>query len=56
MGKSKGEHRVNIEMRSTECKHTLRPTDKNKQNTPDKLELSKYCKKCQKKHTFKEKK
>ena len=39
------------------CKYNiLRPTEKNKANTPDKLEISKYCSKCKKVQLFKEKK
>ncbi|HEY4662701.1 MAG TPA: 50S ribosomal protein L33 [Candidatus Humimicrobiaceae bacterium] len=34
----------------TECKRRNYSTEKNKQNTPDRMELKKYCKWC-KKHT-----
>lgn len=56
MGKSKGEHRGNIELKCPTCGHIIRPTEKNKQNTPDKMEKNKYCPKCQKHQKFKEKK
>ena len=52
----KGDNRANIELKCPECGYIIRPTDKNKKNTPDKMELNKYCKKCKKKQTFKEKK
>ncbi|MBE3115323.1 MAG: 50S ribosomal protein L33 [Actinobacteria bacterium] len=35
----------------TECKRRNYSTEKNKKNTPDRLELKKYCKWC-KKHTI----
>ena len=35
---------------------TLRCTSKNKKNTPDRLEIKKYCKKCHKHQAVKEKK
>ena len=34
----------------------IRPTEKNKANTPDKLEIKKFCKTCGKVQVFKEKK
>lgn len=34
----------------TECKNKNYSTMKNKKNTPDKLQMSKYCRKCRK-HT-----
>lgn len=42
--------RDKITMACTECKQRNYTTRKNKKNTPDRLELSKYCKFC-KKHT-----
>ena len=35
---------------STECNHRNYNTKKNKKNTPDRIELNKYCRFC-KKHT-----
>ena len=52
----KGDNRGNIELKCPVCGFIIRPTDKNRKNTPDKLEVNKYCKKCQKKQAFKEKK
>jgi large subunit ribosomal protein L33 len=39
-----------ITMACTECKRRNYSTTKNKKTTPDRLELKKYCKFCQK-HT-----
>ena len=52
----KNENRNNIELKCSVCSFLLRPTEKNKANTPDKLELKKYCPKCGKVQVFKEKK
>lgn len=43
--------RVNVTLACTECKQRNYTTTKNKRNTPDRLELKKYCKFC-KKHTL----
>lgn len=40
-----------IAMQCSECKNKNYTTEKNKKNTPDKLELKKYCRFC-KKHTI----
>jgi len=42
--------RVKITLRCNECKQRNYNTIKNKKNTPDKLELNKYCPFCRK-HT-----
>mgnify|MGYP000841656763 CR=1 FL=1 len=42
--------RVKITLRFNECKQRNYNTMKNKKNTPDKLELNKYCPFCRK-HT-----
>ena len=42
--------RIKITLRCNECKQRNYNTMKNKKNTPDKLELNKYCPFC-KKHT-----
>ena len=42
--------RVKVTLRCNECKQRNYNTIKNKKNTPDKLELNKYCPFC-KKHT-----
>ena len=40
----------------TECKAYSYRMDKNVKNTPERLELSKYCPKCKKHTSFKEEK
>jgi large subunit ribosomal protein L33 len=35
--------RVKVEIQCTECKRRNYSTTKNKKNTPDRLELNKYC-------------
>jgi large subunit ribosomal protein L33 len=40
----------------TECKEENYRMPKNKKNTPDRLELKKYCSKCQKTTIHREKK
>ena len=42
--------RVKVTLRCNECKQRNYNTVKNKKNTPDKLELNKYCPFCRK-HT-----
>ena len=42
--------RVKVTLRCNECKQRNYNTMKNKKNTPDKLELKKYCPFCRK-HT-----
>lgn len=42
-------------LKCSECgKITRRPIEKNKKNTPDKMELKKYCPNCKKQTIFKE--
>ena len=43
-------NRVKITLRCSECKQRNYNTNKNKKNTPDRLELNKYCPFCRK-HT-----
>jgi len=43
--------RVKITLVCTECKQRNYDTKKNKKNDPDRLEMKKYCKFCQK-HTL----
>ncbi len=43
--------RVRITLACTECKQRNYDTMKNKKNTPDRVELKKYCRFC-KKHTL----
>ncbi|MCX8059290.1 MAG: 50S ribosomal protein L33 [Spirochaetes bacterium] len=40
-----------ISLQCGECKNKNYTTEKNKKNTPDKIELKKYCKFCRK-HTL----
>lgn len=47
----KGENRSRITLQCTECKEQNYRTVKNKKNTTERLELSKYCPRCQK-HTM----
>jgi large subunit ribosomal protein L33 len=43
--------RVKVTLACTECKQRNYDTVKNKKNTPDRLELKKYCRFCRK-HTL----
>ncbi len=52
----KGEARERITLQCSACKEENYRTEKNKRNTPDKLELRKHCPKCQKTVLHKEKK
>ena len=52
----KGEARENITLVCSECKNKNQRTPKNKRNTPDRLELNKYCKFCKKTTLHKEEK
>jgi large subunit ribosomal protein L33 len=45
---------VLITLACSECKHRNYTTTKNKRTTPDKLELSKYCRFCRKHTAHKE--
>ena len=40
---AKAGNRVKITLRCSECKQRNYNTNKNKKNTPDRLELNKYC-------------
>ena len=51
---AKGEHRANIGLKCSVCKHVNYITQRNKINTEAKLVLIKYCKKCRKKTEHKE--
>ncbi|MBQ5823381.1 MAG: 50S ribosomal protein L33 [Clostridia bacterium] len=46
-----GDARVKVTLSCTECKQRNYNTKKNKKNTPEKLEMNKYCRFC-KKHTL----
>ena len=57
MAKSKkGDVRGLVTLRCEECGHENYREEKNIRNTPDRLELNKYCKYCQKTTVHKEKK
>ena len=43
--------RILLDLKCSECKELNYTTQKNRQNTPDKLELKKYCPRCRK-HTL----
>ena len=42
--------RIKVTLRCSECKQRNYNTTKNKKNTPDRLEMNKYCRFCRK-HT-----
>lgn len=52
----KNENREPIALKCTVCGHYTRPSEKNKVNTPDKLEIKKFCNNCRKIQVFKESK
>ena len=52
----KNDNRNDVTMKCTECGFELRPTSKNKKNTEGKLEVKKFCPKCNKTTLHKEKK
>lgn len=52
----KGEARSNVTLVCSECKEENYRVSKNKKNTTERLELNKYCPRCQKHTTHKEKK
>ena len=53
---AKNENRVYSTNRCSECGKELRPISKNKKNTPERLELKRYCSNCHKHVIAKEKK
>lgn len=53
---AKNENRNYVVMVCTECKTESRCISKNKKNTPDRIELNRFCKKCRKHTNHKEKK
>ncbi len=48
--------RINITFRCTECKSENYISTKNKKTTPDRMDVKKYCKKCNKPTIHREKK
>ena len=47
--------RINVLLKCTECGEENYLTEKNKRNTPDRLEHKKYCPRCKKATIHKEK-
>lgn len=52
----KGENRGPIGLQCSVCGNVIRPTEKNKKNTVDKMSLKKHCPTCRVHTEFKEKK
>jgi large subunit ribosomal protein L33 len=48
MAKKKGDKRIMVILACNECKSRNYYTSRNRLNTPNKLELSKYCRRCRK--------
>ncbi len=53
---AKKENREGIALQCNDCKNINYLTSKNKKNTEGKLEINKYCPKCNKKTAHKERK
>ncbi len=53
---AKNENRVFVKLVCKECKSENYDVSKNKKNSPDKLEMNKYCNTCRKNTLHKEKK
>ncbi len=51
---AKNENRQFVGLKCSRCGKLIRPTSKNKKNTPDKLEMKKYCPNCRQATIFKE--
>ncbi len=54
MAKKKGQRNLLL-LICSECEQTQYITEKNKLNTPDKLEMQKFCSKCRKRTMHREK-
>lgn len=52
----KGENRENVTLKCTKCGEARVRTQKNKRNTPERIEISKYCFRCKCHTTHKESK
>lgn len=52
----KGENRVLVTLKCTECNEKNYRVEKNSKNTTDRLELNKHCKRCGKHTLHKEEK
>ncbi len=53
---AKQDNRSEVTMKCSVCDYQLRPVSKNKNNNSDRLEIRRYCPKCRKTVTAKEKK
>ena len=53
---AKKENRSEVTMRCSVCGFELRPVSKNKKNTEGKLEIKKFCPRCNKTTSHKERK
>ena len=51
---AKNENRQFFGLKCTVCGHEIRPSEKNKKNTPDKMEIKKYFPNCRQTTVFKE--
>jgi len=47
-------NRIIVGLRCSDCNRTNYVSERNRINTPDKLELKKYCRQCKKRTTHKE--
>ena len=54
MAKGKTDARCLVGLKCPKCGFMIRHTEKNTRNTTEKLEIHKYCPKCQQHQTFKE--
>ncbi len=51
---AKNENRQFFGLKCSRCGKQIRPTIKNKKNTPDKMQFNKYCPTCHQVTVFKE--
>ena len=51
---AKNENRQFFGLKCSRCGKQIRPSIKNKKNTPDKMEMNKYCPTCHQVTVFKE--
>ena len=52
MASKKTGARYQVALKCSECGNLIRPTFKNTKNTTDKLEMKKFCPRCNKSTTF----
>lgn len=48
MPSKKGEARITVTLACSECRERNYLTEKNKRNDPDRMALSKFCRRCRK--------